>query len=397
MFSLKNKLDPTLKHALLCKLYESYRVLIYCKSLETKTLDKIKSLKCETLTHIASVNCICAILTPSAIDRLLEYPQVVYITFDSYAHLCGNSILSSNGISFQHNYELTGKGIGIGIIDSGVYPHCDLLNPSNKIKKFMDVVNNLNYPYDDNGHGTFVSGLICGSGYGSKGMYKGVARDSHLYMIKAFNKLGKGFISDILFALETLIKEGENFNIKIICLPFETLDTNEFVLSLFSKLFDAAISRGMVVVLPSGSGNNIKGSIRGISTLSNCITVGGYDSVEVPKIYEYSSCGPYQKLDKPNLIAACVDICSLISDTKFISEKNGMKLYPSHITNLYTSFTGTSCSAAFISGICALLYENNNNLCFKDILALLKISSSLINCPKYMQGAGVIDLEKLLP
>ena len=397
MFSFKNKLDPTLRHALLSNLYENYRVIICCKSLENKTINKIKSLKCDIVRHISGVNCVCAILTASAIDRLLEYPQISYITFDSYAHLCGNSILASNGISFQSNYTLTGKGIGVGIIDSGVYPHCDLLNPSNRIKKFVDFVNNLSYPYDDNGHGTFMSGLICGNGYGSKGMYKGVAKNSHLYMIKAFNKLGKGFISDILFSLETLINESNEFNIKIICLPFETLETNEFVLSLFSKLFNLAISKGLVVILPSGSNKSIKSSVRGIATLSNCITVGGYDSVEIPKIYEYSSCGPYQKLDKPNLISACVDICSLNSDTQFVSEKNGVRLYPPHVTNLYTSFTGTSCSAAFISGICALLYENNNNLCFKDVLALLKVSSSLANFPKYMQGAGIINIEKLLP
>ncbi|MCB2311286.1 S8 family serine peptidase [Clostridium tagluense] len=397
MFSLKHKLDPTLNHALLSNLYENYRVIIYCKSLEIKTMDKIKSLKCDILRHIPSVNCICAILTPSAIDRLLEYPQIVYITLDSYAHLCGNSILSSNGVSFQTNYDLTGKGIGVGIVDSGVYPHGDLLNPSNSIKKFVDFVNNLNYPYDDNGHGTFMSGLICGSGSGSKGMYKGVAKNSHLYMIKAFDKLGKGFISDILFSLETLINESCDFNIKIICLPFETLETDEFLLSLFSKLFDLAISKGLVVIVPSGSNKSIKNSIRGIATLSNCITVGGYDSTFSPKIYEYSSCGPFKKQDKPNLISACVDICSLISDTKFISEKNGVKLYPPHITNLYTTYTGTSCGAAFISGICALLYENNKNLRFKDILALLKASSNLLNFPKYMQGSGIINLEKLLP
>lgn len=397
MFSFKNKLDPTLRHALVSNLYENYRVIIYCKSLESKTIDKIKSLKCDIVRHIPSINCICAILTSSAINRLLEYPQVAYITYDSYAHLCGNSILTSNGISFQNNYDLTGKGIGVGIIDSGVYPHCDLLNPSNKIKKFVDFVNNLNYPYDDNGHGTFMSGLICGSGYGSKGMYTGVAKNSHIYMIKAFNKLGKGLISDILFSLETLINDSNEFNIKIICLPFETLETNEFVLSLFSKLFDLAISKGLVVIVPSGSNTSVKSSIRGIATLSNCITVGGYDSIGIPKIYEYSSCGPFQKLDKPNLISACVDICSLISDTQFVSEKNGVKLYPHRITNLYTSYTGTSCSAAFISGICALLYENNKDLCFKDTLALLKVSSSLINSPKYMQGAGIMNLEKLLP
>jgi hypothetical protein len=397
MFSFKNKLDPCLRQAILSKLYENYRVIIYCKSLEIKTINKIQSLKCNILRHIPSINCICAILTSNAIDRLLEYPQVSYIIFDSYAHLCGNSILSSNGISFQGNYDLTGKGVGIGIIDSGVYPHCDMLNPSNKIKKFVDNVNNLKYPYDDNGHGTFVSGLICGSGYGSNGMYKGVAKNSHIYMIKAFNKIGRGFISDILFSLDTLISESIDLNIKIIFLPFETMETNEFMLSLFSKLFNIAISKGIVVIVPSGSNNSIKSSIRGIATLSNCITVGGYDSIETPKIYEYSSCGPFQKLDKPNLIAACVDICSCLSDTQFISEKNGMKLYPPHITNLYTNYTGTSCSSAFISGICALLYENNSDLCFKDILALLKGSSNLINSPKYMQGAGILNLEKLLP
>ncbi|MGH4051775.1 MAG: S8 family serine peptidase [Clostridium sp.] len=397
MFSFKNKLDPLLRHALLNNLYENYRVIIHLKSLETKTINKIKSLKCEILRHIPSVNCICAILTTSVINRLLEYPQISYITFDSYAHLCGNSILASNNVSFQSNYSLTGKGIGIGIIDSGVYPHCDLLNPSNKIKKFVDLINNLNYPYDDNGHGTFMSGLICGSGYGSKGMYKGVAKDSHIYMIKAFNKLGKGFISDILFSLETIINESDEFNIKIICLPFETLETNEFVLKLFSKLFDIAILKGLVIIVPSGSNKNVKSSVRGIATLRNCITVGGYNSIESPVIYEYSSCGPFQKLDKPNLIAACVDICSLISDTQFISQKNGVKLYPPCITNLYTTYTGTSCSTAFISGICALLYENDKNLCFKDTLALLKVSSSLINSPKYMQGSGIVNLEKLLP
>ncbi|MCB2294653.1 S8 family serine peptidase [Clostridium algoriphilum] len=397
MFSFKNKLDPTLRHALQCNLYENYRVIIHCKSLEDKTINKIKSLKCDIIRNIPSISCICAILTSTAINRLLEYPQTAYITFDSYAHLCGNSVLSSNGISFHTNYELSGKGIGVGIIDSGVYPHCDLINPNNRIKKFIDVVNNLNYPYDDNGHGTFISGLICSSGYGSRGMYKGVAINSHLYMIKAFNRLGKGFISDILFSLEALINESKEFNIKIICLPFETLETNEFTLSLFSNLFDLAISKGIVIIVPSGSNQNIKSSIRGIATLSNCITVGGYNSTSDAKIYEYSSCGPFQKLDKPNLIAACVDICSLISDTQFISEKNGVKLYPQSITNLYTTYTGTSCSAAFISGICALLYENNINLCFKDILALLKVSSSLINFPKYMQGSGILDIEKLLP
>ena len=81
MFSFKNKLEPTLRHALQRNLYENYRVIIHCKSLEDKTINKIKSLKCEILRNIHSINCICAILTSSAIERLLEYPQIAYNYF----------------------------------------------------------------------------------------------------------------------------------------------------------------------------------------------------------------------------------------------------------------------------------------------------------------------------
>ena len=128
MFSFKNKLEPTLRYALKSNLYENYRVIIHCKSLEDKTVNKIKSLRCEIIRNIPSINCICAILTSSAINRLLEYPQISYIVLDSYAYLCASSILAANGVSIQASYELTGNGIGIGIIDSGVYPHCDLIN-----------------------------------------------------------------------------------------------------------------------------------------------------------------------------------------------------------------------------------------------------------------------------
>jgi serine protease AprX len=74
-----------------------------------------------------------------------------------------------------------------------------------------------------------------------------------------------------------------------------------------------------------------------------------------------------------------------------------MKIYPNNLELPYTCYTGTSCSAAFISGVCALLYENNPQLTFNDILSLLKVSCKLVNVSKWIQGNGVIDINSLLP
>jgi serine protease AprX len=397
MFSFKNKLDYGLKAAMSSNSYKHYRVMVQCKNLQENIENKIKSYKSEIIHSIPSLNCISANLSSSAIERLLEHPEVAHISFDTTALLCGSSVLSANGIAFQERYKLSGRGIGVGLIDSGTYPHTDLSSPNSKIRKFVDILSGVKYPYDDNGHGTFMSGIICGGGIASKGMYRGIAENCHLYSVKAFNSIGRGFISDILYSFELILNENHEHNIKIICLPFEVLDYNPFILSLFSKLFDMAVQKGIIVVVPSGNSGNKENSIKGIATLPNCITVAGLDSRGGIKPYIHSSAGPYGKLEKPDLAAACVDICSLNTNKNYISERNGARVYAYPLDNPYTTYSGTSCAAAFISGVCALLFENNPELPFKDVVALLKVSCKLLDMFKWSQGAGMLDINKLLP
>ncbi|HWL25738.1 MAG TPA: serine protease, partial [Ureibacillus sp.] len=51
----------------------------------------------------------------------------------------------------RNNNQLTGQGITIAVIDTGVYPHSDL---EGRIVDFVDFINRRSAPYDDNGHGT---------------------------------------------------------------------------------------------------------------------------------------------------------------------------------------------------------------------------------------------------
>jgi len=393
MFSLKNKLSPNLRIAVINKYYKNYRVIIHCKNMCDKINDKILSYKGLVIRYIPSIQCLSAYISSYIIERLLEYPQIDYITFDDFSLLCGSSVLAANGMHRRVSHKFTGKGITLGIVDSGVYPHPDIVNPQSKIIKFMDLINELKYPYDDNGHGTFISGLICGNGYCSKGMYKGIAEDSRVYMIEAFNKIGKAYISDVLFSIEVLLNEAEEHNIRILCLPFELVDNDYFILNLFSELFEVAINKNIIIVVPTGHNGAIEGSMRGISTLKNCITVSGLDTrSNVIKPCSFASIGPVGKYDKPDLSAACEDICSLRSDISYVSERNGKKLYPSLIDNPYTSYSGTSCSAAYIAGVCALYLESNNKLVFKDLQSLLSVSCTLNDLSRFNQGAGTLDL-----
>lgn len=395
MFSMRSKFNTDLKESLDNDNYKYYRVIIKYKELKENLDNKIKSLKGEILTSSDFLKITVAYLTSKSLSRIAELPYVEYITFDEILLVSGSSVLSSNGIAHTEKYKLTGKGVCVGIVDTGTYPHEDLLHPNSKIKAFYDCINNYKYPYDDNGHGTFMSGLICSSGYLSKGMYRGIAPEASLYSIKAFNSLGRGYASDILFSIELLIKESENYNIKVICLPFEMLNENSFIKTLFSKIFDLACEKGLCIVVPSGNGGPLESTIKGFASLDSCITVGGLDTRGEITSYIYSSRGPLNKLEKPNLSAACADICSLNSNTVYLSERNGFKVYPPSLEKPYTSYSGTSCSAAFISGICALLYQSNKELTLKDIKSTLKVSCDMKNLSRNIQGEGMIDINKL--
>ena len=86
--------------------------------------------------------------------------------------------------------NLTGKNVTVAVIDTGIdYNHPDL---KNCYAGGYDFVNNDNDPYDDNGHGTHVCGIIAGNGSRSNGTYRGIAPNARLYVYKALDEHGSG-------------------------------------------------------------------------------------------------------------------------------------------------------------------------------------------------------------
>ena len=97
-----------------------------------------------------------------------------------------------------HKKKITGKGIGVAILDTGITPHPDF---DNRILGFCDFLKNRSIPYDDNGHGTHVAGIIGGSGAASEGKIVGMAPGCNLISLKVLDRKGNVSLSNVLSGL----------------------------------------------------------------------------------------------------------------------------------------------------------------------------------------------------
>ena len=91
---------------------------------------------------------------------------------------------------------ITGRGVGVAVLDTGIYPHKDF---DNRIIAFQDIVGRRSFPYDDNGHGTHISAIIGGSGAASDGKFQGMAPESHIISVKG-----------VLYTVTFIIASGYN-------------------------------------------------------------------------------------------------------------------------------------------------------------------------------------------
>ena len=153
-------------------------------------------------------------------------PAIFRIHYDRpAAKFDARTSLTVGSAAITQSMGLTGAGIGVAVIDSGVTMwHDDLTNHTStqypygdqRVSAFVDFVNGALTPYDDNGHGTHVAGLIAGNGYDSNGLKGGVAPDASLVSLKVLDANGVGSISNVIAALEWVLANHATYNIRVV-------------------------------------------------------------------------------------------------------------------------------------------------------------------------------------
>jgi serine protease AprX len=219
--------------------------------------------------------------------------------------------------------RFTGKGVTICFIDSGFYPHPDLTTHKNRIKTIIDITKNRCVTKvspirgDSEGacwHGTMTSVVCASDGYMSNGLYKGIANDAELVLLKVMNEEGKITTENIVKALQWVLKNYRKYEIRIVNMSLGDDTATAYKHSKIDKLAEQLIESGIVVV--AAAGNDENGLIKPPANSPQVIAVGGIDDENSlatdAKLYHSSYGKTVDGLMKPELVAHAIWIAAPI-------------------------------------------------------------------------------------
>ncbi len=293
--------------------------------------------------------------------------------------------------------DYSGEGVNVCIVDTGMeLDHPDL--EGFDVAGWVDIVQGKSNPYDDNGHGTNMAGILVADGW-----INGVAKDVNLYVAKALLANGSGYEEDVVSGIDWCI----NQNVNIISLSLGGgQDLFPFLGSSGRTIEDSvndATARGIFVIAAAGNdgGEDDDGDVASPGSERRVICVGGVTLSG--DHWQKSSTGnngfsalpfklPRGDPDKkPELVAPAKEVPVL------------------NTQGTWSSASGTSAATVYVTGAIALLIEANPELASNgtdgDVATIDQVKDWLMQSVKPKDGQtdhddnygyGLLDIEALL-
>jgi serine protease AprX len=283
---------------------------------------------------------------------------------------------------------LTGKNVNVCVLDTGIFYHRDF---ANRLLEFVDFTNKRKSGgcYDDSGHGTHVCGILAGSGRAGGGRYQGIAPGAGLIVGKILDWNGKGSFSELFQAMEWILAHHKQYQIRIVNISIgipekENSTENTEKRRRLQEYMKLLYQSGILTVTAAGNLGPARNSLSILGESMQTICVGCHDgSFYFPnhKICEnYSGRGPsIYSMRKPDVVAPGTEIVSC-------SHKNPAG---------YAKKSGTSMACPIVSGLAALLIEQNPTIGLEPLMGKIRSGTVDLGEAWSKQGYGMVDAAKL--
>lgn len=331
------------------------------------------------------------------LDWLEKHPDVAYVSPDRPNKVAfdDEKFPAVMADLARQQYALDGTGIGVAVIDSGVYNHDDLQTADNSASRIVyaesfvlgDPSSNDTY-----GHGTHVAGIIAGNGKDSQNgysqQYMGLAPNANIINLRVLDGNGAGSDSQVIAAIGRAIQLQSTYNIRVINLSLGRPVFESYAQDPLCQAVEAAWQAGIVVVVAAGNngrdnsqGTNGYGTIGAPGSDPAVITVGATKTNGTPgrlddNIASYSSKGPtlIDHVVKPDLVAPGNRAISLQAPGSYLvtdySFENVLPLPTCDSTGActtgpggqYLQLSGTSMATPVVAGAVALMIQHDPTL-----------------------------------
>jgi serine protease AprX len=334
-------------------------------------------------------------MTAGQVRALAKRPGVTRIELNGQVRAMDASgdldygVTAARGAGAATDGTLDGSGVGICVIDTGIDPNHQQL--AGRIVGWKDWVNGRTTPYDDQGHGTHVSGIAAGlPTSAANAPYGGVATGASLIGAKVLGADGTGADADVVSAIEWCAARPD-VDVISMSLGSPSSDGSD----AGSQAADAAVAAGKVVVAAAGNDGDQPGTIASPGVATDVITVGAAsdtsalagsaDTDSGTYLAGFSSRGPTTNPDapiKPDVVAPGISVVSAKAGT----------------TSGYVAMSGTSMATPFVSGVVALGLEADPSATPAQIKAALRSSAHDAGAPgpDNEWGAGLVDARAFL-
>ena len=366
------------------------RYLIQGLALE-QMVELVHSVKGQVSHHFPMIDAIAVTLTDNQLaslssmpsltitqDRTLSSHSRMSVGFDGYPFYAIRSFASDKtGAADLHKQGLTGKGVGIAILDSGIaakfekgsHLRLDSEGKNRRLTKFDAIKGAENRDMDDdlNGHGSHVAGVIASSVKDDNRMFNGIAPDASLISVRAFNEEGEGTYIDVINGLEWIVQSKDRLNIRVVNLSFGATAQSDYWADPLNQAVLKTVEAGIVVVASAGNDNGSNSDITLPGNIPDVITVGTVMGLQdTSKTQGNDATGLISQAvtkprqDKPELVSWGGHLLGNVSDELIPELEKRFELIKKK--DNYYVVSGSSQAAAVVTGTVALMIQNEPSL-----------------------------------
>jgi serine protease AprX len=253
---------------------------------------------------------------------------------------------------------INGHGVNVAVLDTGID---NLPDFAGRLVAGVDLSGEGNPLHDSYGHGTFLAGLMAGSGSSSAGRYLGEAPGAGLVSVKVAGVSGITDLGTVIAGIQWTVANRARLGIQVLNMSLGTPPTSSTAVNPLDRAAEAAWNSGIVVVASAGNAGPLNGTVMSPGDDPLIVTVGALDDNGTAATADdttttFSSVGPTSPDGgfKPDLVTSGRSVVSLRAPGSAIDNNHPTaRIGASNFVG-----SGTSFSAAITSGAVAEILQS---------------------------------------